>query len=195
MLKKGARWRVGNGKDISIRGATWLPSISEPKASNPMGIDFPEVKVSSLINPLTRSWDVDLLQALFKPEEAQLIRGIPLGNALASDRVIWPHTQSGVYTVKSGYYLLCQTRNSLNDDTDNPTPPRKLWKLIWSMTVPSKVWNFLWRAVNNAIPVMTSLVKRQVLSKATCEQCKLQPESVLHALWSCPCLNEVLEFD
>lgn len=186
---------MGNGKDISIWGAAWLPSTSKPKASNPMGIDFPEVKVSSLINPLTRSWDVDLLQALFKPKEAQLIRGIPLGNALASDRVIWPHTQSGVYTFKSGYYLLSQTRNSMNDDTDNPTPPRKLWKLIWSMLVLSTIWNFLWRAVNNAIPVKTSLVKRQVLSEATCEQCKLQPESVLHALWSCPCLNEVWEFD
>ena len=87
MLKKGARWRVGNRKDISIWGAAWLPSTSEPKVSNPMGIDFPEVKGSSLINPHTHSWDVDLLQAMFKPEEAQLIRGIPLGNAFACDRV------------------------------------------------------------------------------------------------------------
>ena len=117
---------MGNGKDISIWGAAWLPSTSELKVSNPMGIDFPKVKVSSLINPHTRSWDVDLLRALFKPEEAQLIIGIPLGNASASDRVIWPHTLSSVYTVKSGYYLLSQDRNLLNDDTNNPTPPRKL---------------------------------------------------------------------
>ena len=133
---------MSNGKDISIWGAAWLPSTSEPKVSNPMGIDFPKVKVSSLINPHTRSWDVDLLRALFKPEEAQLIIGIPLGNASASDRVIWPHTLSSVYTVKSSYYLLSQDRNLLNDDTNSPTPPRKLWKFIWSMLVPSKVWNF-----------------------------------------------------
>lgn len=133
---------MSNGKDISIWGAAWLPSTSEPKVSNPMGIDFPKVKVSSLINPHTRSWDVDLLRALFKPEEAQLIIGIPLGNTSASDRVIWPHTPSSVYTIKSDYYLLSQDRNLLNDDTNNPTPPRKLWKFIWSMSVPSKVWNF-----------------------------------------------------
>ena len=45
-------------------------------------------KVSSLINPHTRNWDLDLLKALFTPEEARLIKSIPLGSASASDRVI-----------------------------------------------------------------------------------------------------------
>ena len=64
VLKKGGRWRVGNGKDISIWSDAWLPSISTPKVSNPMEIEFPEVKVNSPINAYTRNWDVDLLQAL-----------------------------------------------------------------------------------------------------------------------------------
>ena len=164
---------MGNGEDISIWGTTWLPSTSERKVSNPMGIDFPEVKVNSLINPHTCSWDVDLLQALFKPKEAQLINDIPLGNASACDRVIWPHTQSGVYTVKSGYYFLSHDRNLLDGDFNSLTPPRKLWKFIWSMSVPSKVRNFLWRAAKNAIPVKTNLVKRKVLLEDTCDQCKM----------------------
>ena len=63
------------------------------------------------------------------------------------------------------------------------------------LQVPSKGRNFLWRAVKNAIPVKTSLVRRQVLTEATCEQCKLQPKSVVHALWSCPCLKEVWDSD
>ena len=132
-----------------------------------MGIDFPKVKVNSLINPHTRSWDEDLLQALFKPKEAQLINDIPLGNASACDRVIWSHTQSGVYTVKSDYYFLSQDRNLLDGDFNSLTPPRKLWKFIWSMSVPSKVQNFLWRAAKNVIPIETSLVKRKVLSEDT----------------------------
>ena len=43
VLKKGARWRMGNGKDISISGAPWLPSTAKPKVNNPMGIDFLEI--------------------------------------------------------------------------------------------------------------------------------------------------------
>lgn len=138
---------------------------------------------------------MDLLKALFKQEDAQLISGIPLSNASACDTVIWPHTQSGVYTVKSDYYFLSQDRNLQNGDFNNPTPPRKLQKFIWSMSVPSKVRNFVWRAAKNAIPVKTNLVKRRVLLEETCDQCKMQPENVLHALWSCPCLNEVWESD
>ena len=101
---------MGNGKDISIWSDAWLPSISTPRVSNPMGIDFPEVRVNSLINAQTRNWDVDLLQALFKPEEVQLIRGISLGDVSTRDRMIWPHTQSGTYTVKSRYNLLSKEK-------------------------------------------------------------------------------------
>ena len=34
---------MGNGKDISILGAPWLPSTAKPKVNNPMGIDFLEI--------------------------------------------------------------------------------------------------------------------------------------------------------
>lgn len=64
-LRKGARWRVGNGEDINIWGEAWLPSVLTPQVNNPMGIDFLEIKVSSLINPHTQNWDMDLLQAMF----------------------------------------------------------------------------------------------------------------------------------
>ena len=60
---------MGNGKDINIWSDAWLPSISTPRVSNLMEVDFPEVRVNSLINAQTRNWDVDLLQALLKPEE------------------------------------------------------------------------------------------------------------------------------
>lgn len=83
---------MDNEEDISIWSDAWLPSISAPQVNYPMGIDFPEVKVNSLVNPHTWSWDVDLLQALFKPEKVKLIRGISLGDASTRDKVVWPHT-------------------------------------------------------------------------------------------------------
>ena len=195
VLKKGGRWRVGNGKDISIWSDAWLPSISTPRVSNSMGIDFPEVRVNSLINAQTRNWDEDLLQALFKPEEVQLIRGISLGDVSVRDRMIWPHTQSGTYTVKSGYNLLSKEKENLDPLNTNPAPPQKLWKTIWSLSIPPKVRNFLWRAAKNAIPVKTNLVKWQVLQEEICDHCKAHSEDMVHALWLCPCLNEVWEAD
>lgn len=35
------------------------------------------------------------------------------------------------------------------------------------------------------LSVKENLVKRKVLSDATCDHCKQQQDSVLHALWSC----------
>ena len=67
-LKKGARWRVGNGEDIRIWGYAWLPSKESPRLVNPVGINFPEIRVSSLINPLTQSWNDELLRGLFSSE-------------------------------------------------------------------------------------------------------------------------------
>ena len=148
-----------------------------------------------MINAQTRNWDVDLLHALFKPEEVQLIRGISLGDVSARDRMIWPHTQSGTYTVKSGYNLLSKEKENLDPLNTNPAPPQKLWKIIWSLSVPPKVRNFLWRAAKNAIPVKTNLVKRLVLQEEICDHYKAHSEDVIHALWLCPCLNEVWETD
>ena len=57
-----------------------------------MGIDFPEIKISLLINSHTRNWDMDLLQALFRLEEVKLIRSIPLGNVSTRDKIVWSHS-------------------------------------------------------------------------------------------------------
>lgn len=134
---------MGNGKDIIIWSDAWLPSISTLKVSNLMGIEFPEVKANSLINAHMRRWDVDLLQALFKPEEVQLIRSISLGDASARDRMVWPYTQSTSYSVKSGYYFLSKEKDQSKRDTNTHAPSQKLWKTIWNLSVPPKVRNFM----------------------------------------------------
>ena len=108
-----------------------------------MGIDFPEIQVSSLIKPHTQSWKVELLQALFSLEEANLIRSIPFGNAIAGNKVIWPHAQSGVYSGESGYYLLSKERTLVNSEASNPELTQKIWKFIWSLLVSNKVRNFM----------------------------------------------------
>ena len=153
------------------------------------------MRVNSLINAQTQNWDVDLLQALFKLEEVQLIRGISLGDVSARDRFIWSHTQSGTYTIKSGYYLLSMEKENSDPLNTSPAPPQQIWKTIWSLSIPPKVRNFVWRAAKNAIPIKMNLVKRQGLQEDICDHCKAHLEDVAHALWLCPCLNEAWETD
>ena len=66
-------------------------------------VDYP--MVSSLIDLVTRWWNVETVQALFLPFEADLILKIPLCHGLLEDKLIWMGNKRGVFTVKSAYYI------------------------------------------------------------------------------------------
>ena len=77
VVKRGSRWRVGNGERILIWEDKWIPTpttykvISPPKSFN----DYP--KVSALIDRDTRRWKGDVVRSLFLPFEARTILNIP----------------------------------------------------------------------------------------------------------------------
>lgn len=45
------------------------------------------------------------------------------------------------------------------------------------------------------LPVKTNLVYRKVLTDDVCEHCKQFPEEVYHAVWLCPSISAVRDFD
>ena len=65
VLKKGTRWRLGNGACISIWGDFWLPLKDHPKIMSLVMDDLLEAWVDSLIYYQTKSWDDDLITKLF----------------------------------------------------------------------------------------------------------------------------------
>ena len=67
-------------------------------------------------------------------------------------------------------------------DSSNEGENLKVWKSIWSLRVPNWVKFLMWRAGTNSIPMQASLVKRQVLNDALCQECKLHTEDTMHAL-------------
>ena len=74
--------------------------------------------------------------------------------------------------------------------TNNDGETSPVWKAIWRMRVPNRVKSLVWRAGTNALPTWMNLVRRQILADAICPECKVQPEDKLHALWSCPKLQD-----
>jgi len=64
--------------------------------------------VFDLIDPKSNSWDDNLLHGLFNPKEVSLIKSIPLCITSVEDKLVWPFTASGEYTVKSGYNFLAK---------------------------------------------------------------------------------------
>nr|POE89398.1 hypothetical protein CFP56_01758 [Quercus suber] len=117
--------RLAHTDDSSMQSSSSRKRTESPRLANSMGIDFPEIRVSSLIKRSTQSWDDELLRGLFSPD-------------------------------------------------------LKLHVV---------------RAVKNVISVKENLVKQKVLPDATCDHCKQQQKSVIHALWSCNCISGMWSSD
>ena len=90
----------------------WLPPLHHPRILSPQVEGFEELKVFDLIDPKSKSWDENLLHGLFVPEEVSLIKSIPLCITLVEDKLVWPFTASGEYTVKSRYNFLVKVNSN-----------------------------------------------------------------------------------
>jgi hypothetical protein len=82
LLSQGLLWRVGNGQSIKIWGDRWLPSPLTCKVQSCRLILDSNSLVASLIDPLSKSWKLDLIQRVFKDEEALVVANIPLSPML-----------------------------------------------------------------------------------------------------------------
>nr|POF15765.1 putative ribonuclease h protein [Quercus suber] len=148
-------------------------------------------QVAALINPNTRSWNIDLLNQHFLSFEVTRIKAIPLSWTEQEDRLIWPDNHDGEYLVKSGYQMLCKEANSSAASSSDSSHRSAFWKRLWKLHVPNKIKFFLWRVCSNTLPTKDNLKKRKILDAARCSACLQDQETAFHALWSCESLKEI----
>ena len=110
----------------------------------------------------------------------------------AEDVLIWPHSQDGQYSCKSGYWFL-KDEEAMDNAQNDAITDLKLWKGIWTLQVPNKVKNLLWRACHNALPTKESLVRWTIIIDPLCDRCHEAHETPVYALWDCKELDTVWE--
>ena len=178
-------WRVGNGSTIRVYWDKWLPGkfpsmIKSPRVGAPG-----DVRVDSLINQDTKQWDLAKIDLLFLPFEAAKIKSILLCFSNQADCMVWPRCRDGLYSVKTGYQLLCEMDTQNRASGSDSSSYRGFWRRLWKMRVPNKIKMFLWRACTDALPTRCNLVRRKVLDDPTCSMCGTGAENTMHALWEC----------
>ena len=181
VILKGAQWRVGDGKQIRIWGDNWLPSKSSAKISTSVLFGQENSCVGVLINPVTRSWRNEVIDHVFNAQEAEIIKSTPLSSTNQLEKLIWPFTPLGNYSVKSSYRFLHENSEQLQSSTHDTA----FWKKVWGMEVPSKIKNFIWRASRETLPVKRNLCHRKITQDGQCETCKEKIEDCSHALFFC----------
>ena len=65
-----------------------------------------EATVDCLIDEGTRTWNVDMVDGIFAPQEAKEIKKIPLAREATEDSLFWPLAQDGKFSCKLGYQFL-----------------------------------------------------------------------------------------
>ena len=106
---RGARWRVGDGRDINIWSDRWLPFDGRGRILSPQ-MDLSLNMLHNLLLSGTTLWNEELLDVNFYPWEAKAIKNIHISQIETVDTLIWPHTTDGEYSVQSAYRLLVATQ-------------------------------------------------------------------------------------
>ena len=73
VILDGACWRVGDGRSIKIWQHRWLPIKHPPKINSPILDSMVEATVDSLIIPETRTWNHEMIDGIFAPQETDLV--------------------------------------------------------------------------------------------------------------------------
>lgn len=108
VIKKGAKWSVGNGSSIKIWSDSWLPGNGNGKVLTPVVDSMRVITVDLFIDSHHRQWKGSIIGSLLDPQDAEKIKTFPLAGLLLVILYFWPFTQNGDYACKSGYRFLCK---------------------------------------------------------------------------------------
>lgn len=183
LLRKGLRWKVGNGSSIPIYGTNWLPRDSNMKICSYRA--WPGLNFVSDLMTASGQWNENLLHHIFSWEEASLISEIPVGQRNLPDRLIWHYEKSGFFSVRSGYRLAQEEALQQHASSSSFEVLKSWWAGVWKLNLPSKIKIFLWRLCLNKLPTRENLLARGLDIHNSCSFCGRYGESCIHIFWDC----------
>ncbi|XP_057444702.1 uncharacterized protein LOC130736943 [Lotus japonicus] len=189
VFMEGARWNVGDGKEIDIWRDNWLPSGNPLIYRNDLAQTGNLTHVCHLMVHDMQVWDRDLIELVFWPPTAKEILDIPLPWKPSPDALFWPWTIDGVYTTKTGYTFIRQRR--LHDEASTSSnrgqnQQASFWKAVWKAHALPRVKDVVWRAVVGILPVRHALRKRGIEIEDVCPFCQDSAETSARVLFQCP---------
>ena len=179
LIAKATCLLVGNGDSIRTWLNLWIPDLLSftptPKVNaNP---DIALV-VSHLLTPNQSSWDISKLRLLFEEHVVDLIQKIPIPSCPMKDSWSWIATNSGLFSVKSTYWL-CR----------EGSPPSNLDYIrghIWKSKIHEHLKMHLWRIVANVFPTKEVISMFNENVDGSCPLCNSALETSLHLFTVCP---------
>ena len=100
-------------------------------------------------------------------------------------------TANGKFSVKGAYHLARSGEKKDRGESSDSSLMKRFWQKLRRVKIPNKVRAFGWKYCQNILPTIMNLFHRQVTDDPICDECGLEPETVLHVLCQCPKAKEV----
>lgn len=154
LLKKGLSTLIGDGTTTKVWSDHWLP-VLPPRMIRYVSHD-PDMKVSDLICPTTKSWNGPVLEQVLDQGDVELVKQIKLSRFSGQDTHVRSYSRNLEYSVKSGYWVAIYDLQ----DGDAITPPMgsvDLKMQCWKLNVIPKIKVFLWKVLLGALATYVQL--------------------------------------
>lgn len=185
LLKKGVRYIVGNGDSINLWTDPWLPlHPPRPPRQHP-NHQHRDISIQDLFLPNRTGWNERLIREVVIQEDVPYILTTKLRQSQNRDYLGWHYTETGSYTVKSGYWLATH----IPDEEPQARPPAgepQLKNKIWKTTTAPKLKHFLWRMLSRALGTGDKLSIRHINLDKYCKRCVSETETTDHLFFTCP---------
>lgn len=158
MLIQGLVRKIGDGNSTLVWSQNWIPRDFAMRPLACLGQN-PPLLVSELIDTTTVSWRTDLLQR-------------PM-----SDFWAWQFEKKGIFTVKSAYCMIADTKKRREDllggraSASNQLMEEKGWTSLWNTKIPLKIRTFSWRLARQSLPTEDVKKHRHMSVVDNCQLC------------------------
>jgi len=188
VIKQGLIWRVGDGTSIDIWADEWLPREHLRRPYTPRRASLLS-RVNDLMDPVTGTWDAELVRDTFWDDDAELILSLPVHEGM-DDILAWHYNKNGIFTVKSAYkvHYEYKRRNrvrAVGAATSSGTRDDRFWKELWKITRPRKMVHFMWRFSHNSLALRVNLKRRGMKLDTRCVLCRRYDEDGGHLFFKC----------
>ncbi|KAF7807038.1 uncharacterized protein G2W53_039199 [Senna tora] len=187
-IRKHCAWCVGNGSSIKVINECWIPG--ERRIWHVEDGDR-EMKVCDLLADGELKWDEQKIARCLPKDVGRKVLAVPLNVLAGEDKIVWPCTKDGTYSVSTGYHLLAEEFSNAMAPSSSINPIADFWKVIWGARVQPKIRSFIWKACKNAIPTKANLCKRRMAIEAECPLCNREAETVEHLFLKCDWVRAV----